>query len=131
MSLIKYRISDMAKDFGVPTKDITALVTEFYEKPKSGQQVLTEEQLNVLFDVMTQRHQIESIEQVFAVAPAPKAEEPKKEEAPKAEEAEKKASELIEETIPSNISDDEFNEIIDMLKNRRKAEAAKNTTQFF
>ena len=55
----------------------------------------------------------------------------KKEEAPKAEEAEKKASELIEETIPSNISDDEFNEIIDMLKNRRKAEAAKNTTQFF
>ena len=55
----------------------------------------------------------------------------KKEETPKAEEAEKKASELIEETIPSNISDDEFNEIIDMLKNRRKAEAAKNTTQFF
>ena len=54
----------------------------------------------------------------------------KKEEAPKVEEAEKKA-EMLEETIPSNISDDEFNEIIDMLKNRRKAEAAKNTTQFF
>ncbi len=77
MSLIKYRISDMAKDFGVPTKEITALVAEFYEKPKSGQQVLTEEQLNKLFDVMTQRNQIESIEQVFAVTPAPKAEAPK------------------------------------------------------
>ena len=55
----------------------------------------------------------------------------KKEAPEKEEEPEKKASELIEENIPSNISDDEFNEIIDMLKNRRKAEATKNTTQFF
>ena len=87
-SLLKYRIGEMAKDFGVPTKEITALVTEFYEKPKSSQQVLTEEQLNVLFDVMTLRNQISSIEQVFATAAAaeaPKAEEPKA-EAPKAEE---------------------------------------------
>ncbi len=86
-SLIKYRISDMAKDFGVPAKNISALVAEFYEKPKSSQQVLTEEQLNLLFDVMTQRNQIDSLEQVFAVAPAPKAEEAPKAEAPKAEEA--------------------------------------------
>ena len=90
-SLLKYRISEMAKDFGVPTKEITALVTEFYEKPKSGQQVLTEEQLNLLFDVMTQRNQIASIEQVFAAA-AP-AEEPKQEapaEEPKQEKKETK-----------------------------------------
>ena len=82
-SLLKYRIGEMAKDFGVPAKEITALVTEFYEKPKSSQQVLTEEQLNVLFDVMTQRNQIQSLEQVFAAAAS--AEEPKA-EAPKAEE---------------------------------------------
>ena len=71
----------MAKDFGVPTKVITNLVTEFFEKPKSAQQVLTEEQLNVLFDVMTQRNQISSIEQVFATAQqapeAPKADDAK------------------------------------------------------
>ena len=95
-SLLKYRIGEMAKDFGVPAKEITALVTEFYEKPKSSQQVLTEEQLNVLFDVMTQRNQIQSLEQVFAAAASaeePKAEVPKaeevkaevKKEAPKAE----------------------------------------------
>ena len=78
MSFIKYRIGEMAKDFGVPTKVITNLMTEFFEKPKSAQQVLTEQQLNVLFDVMTQRNQVESIEQAFAsqqAAPAPKAEE--------------------------------------------------------
>ena len=82
-SFIKYRIGEMAKDFGVPTKTITNLVAEFFEKPKSTQQVLTEQQLNVLFDVMTQRNQISSIEQVFATAQAPAAPEP---EAPKAPE---------------------------------------------
>ena len=101
MSFIKYRIGEMAKDFGVPTKTITNLVAEFFEKPKSAQQVLTEQQLNVLFDVLTQRNQVESIEQVFATAqkqpaaaPAPKAEEkpaqqpakaPEAKQAPKAE----------------------------------------------
>ena len=90
-SLLKYRISEMAKDFGVPSKEISALVTEFYEKPKSSQQVLTEEQLNVLFDVLTQRHQIASIEQVFAAA-AP-AEEPKQEAAP-AEETKQEQKEV-------------------------------------
>jgi len=85
MSYIKYRIDEMAKDFGVNNKNITALVAELFEKPKSAQQVLTEQQLNVLFDVMTQRNQIDSLEQVFQVKPAeaPKAEAPA--EAPKAE----------------------------------------------
>ncbi len=90
MSLIKYRIGDMAKDFGVPSKVISNLVAEFFEKPKSTQQLLTEEQLNLLFDVMTQRNQIESIEQIFAVMPAPKAEAPKEE--PKEEKAKEEAS---------------------------------------
>jgi len=95
LSFIKYRIGEMAKDFGVPTKVITNLVTEFFEKPKSAQQVLTEEQLNVLFDVMTQRNQISSIEQVFATAQqapeAPKAEAARA-EAPKAEAPKAQAS---------------------------------------
>ena len=70
MSFIKYRIGEMAKDFDVPTKNITNLVTEFFEKPKSAQQVLTEQQLNVLFDVMTQRNQVGSMEEIFATAKA-------------------------------------------------------------
>ena len=92
MSFIKYRIGEMAKDFGVPTKTVTALVGEFFEKPKSGQQVLTEEQLNVLFDVLTQRHQVASLEETLAAQQQPKAEAapaaPKEAPAPKAEKAE-------------------------------------------
>jgi len=93
MSLVKYRLKEVATDFGVPAKEISQIVEKFFEKPKSTAQVLTEEELNVVFDVMTQTHPIESLEVVFSVQPKPKAEpkqEPakapeKKAEAPKAE----------------------------------------------
>ncbi len=85
MSLVKYRIKDVATDFGVAPKQIAQIVEKFFEKPKSNTQVLTEEELNVVFDYMTQTNQIESLEVVFAVAPAPKKEEPKKEAVKKEE----------------------------------------------
>ena len=86
-SFNKYRIRDVAKDFGMTTKEITDIVSKYFEKPKSNMQVLEDQQLNVLFEHITQHHQIDSLEQVFAVAPAPKKEEipapaPKKEAAP-------------------------------------------------
>ena len=89
MSLVKYRVKEVAADFGMQPKEIAAIIGIYFEKPKSNTQVLTEEQLNAVFDHITQHHQIESIAQVFAVAPAPKKEAPK--EAPKS--AEEKPSE--------------------------------------
>ena len=76
MSLVKYRVKEVAADFGKTPKEIAEIVGKYFEKPRSNTQVLTDEQLNVVFDYMTQKHQISSLEQVFAVA-APKAEEPK------------------------------------------------------
>ena len=84
MSLVKYRIREVAADFGVPAKEIVEIISKFFEKPKSNTQVLTDEELNVVFDYITQTHQISSLEQVFAVQPKPKAEAPKQ-EAPKQE----------------------------------------------
>ena len=89
MSFVKYRIKEVAADFGVAPKEIAALVEQYYEKPKSTAQVLEEDQLNLIFDLMTQRNQISSIEVVFAAAFAAKEAEEKK----KAEEAAKKAAE--------------------------------------
>ena len=84
MSLVKYKLKDVAADFGVTPKEIAQIVEQFFEKPKSNTQVLSDDELNVVFDQVTKSHQIESLEVVFAVQPKPKAEE-KKEEAPKAE----------------------------------------------
>ena len=82
MSLVKYRIREVATDFGVAPKEIVEIISKFFEKPKSNSQVLTEDELNVIFDVMTQTHQIDSIEQVFAVQSKPKAEPVKEAPAP-------------------------------------------------
>ena len=79
---VKYKIKEVADDFAMPAKDVIEVVGKFFPKPKSSSQNLSEEQLNVVFDYLTQTHQIASLEEVFAAAPAPKAPE-KAAEAPK------------------------------------------------
>ena len=90
MSLVKYRLKEVAADFGVTTKEVTEIISKFFEKPKSPTQVLTEDELNVVFDRITMARQISSLEQVFAVQPKPKAEEPKAEESKASKPAEAK-----------------------------------------
>ena len=80
---IKYRLKEVAADFGKTPKEISAIMEKFFEKPKSNTQVLTDDELNVIFDYITQTNQIESIEVVFAMAAAaPKKEAPVAEEKP-------------------------------------------------
>ena len=104
MSLVKYRIKEVAADFGMAPKDIAAIVEKYFEKPKSTAQVLEEEQLNVIFDSLTQQNQIASVETVFAAAFAKKeAEEKKKaEEAAKREAEAKKAAQAAPAAKPDD-----------------------------
>ena len=67
---VKQKIKEVADDFAMPAKKLIEIVGKFYEKPKSSSQNLTEDQLNVIFDYITQQNQIDSIEQVFAAAAA-------------------------------------------------------------
>ena len=85
MSLVKYRIKEIAADFGMQPKEIAEIVGKYFDKPKNNTQTLSDEQLNALFDDITLHHQIESIAQVFAVAPKqPSKAAAKPQEAPKA-----------------------------------------------
>ena len=74
-SLIKYRVHEVAKDFGVTSKVITDILTEYATTPKNHMQVLEDEELSIIFEYMTQHNQIESIAEVFADTAAPQAEE--------------------------------------------------------
>ncbi len=76
-SLIKYRVHEVAKDFGVTSKVITDILTEYATAPKNHMQVLEDEELSIIFEYMTQHNQIESIAEVYAESapqPEPKAE---------------------------------------------------------
>ena len=66
-SLVKYKIREVAKDFDMPAKAVVNMITEHFEAPKSSAQVLTDEQLNLVFDLITKENQIGSLEEVFAV----------------------------------------------------------------
>ena len=78
--MFKYRVHEVAKDFKMPTKAVTEVLTEYATTPKNHMQVLTEEELNVIFECLTQRNQMQSIEEVYNVPqkPAPKKEAPEK-----------------------------------------------------
>ena len=92
MSFVKYRVREVAADFGVTPKVISEIIGKFYEKPKSNTQVLSDAELNVVFDYMTQKNQIKSMEQVFAVKPAVSKAETKPESKPETKEAAQKAA---------------------------------------
>ena len=75
MSLTKYRVRDVAKDFNVSSKEISQILTTYATAPKNNMQVLSEEELTLIFEHMTQTHQMKDISEVYAVTEKPKAAE--------------------------------------------------------
>ena len=61
----KYRVHEVAKDFGVSSKDIMGIMADYLTVPKNHMQVLTEKELNVIFDCITRQNQLENIEQIL------------------------------------------------------------------
>ena len=82
MSMVKYRVHEVAKDFGVGSKQISQILTDYIAPPKNHMQVLETSELDVIFEYMTQHNQVASLEDVFKV-------EPKVESAPQPAAAEK------------------------------------------
>ncbi len=74
--VVKYRVHEVAKDFKVATKVVTEILTKYATTPKNHMQVLENQELDYIFEYLTQHHQMESIAEVFTdVKPAaPKAE---------------------------------------------------------
>ena len=88
--VMKYRLGEVAKDFGVPNKDISLIMAEYFTPAKNHMQVLADEELDVIFEYMTQHNQVESLEEIFVVTPiAPPAPEAPAAPAPEAAKEEK------------------------------------------
>ncbi len=69
MSMIKYRVHEVAKDFNVTSKVISQILTDYIAPPKNHMQVLENNELDVIFEYMTQHNQVASLEEVFNVKP--------------------------------------------------------------
>ena len=79
----KNKVSSLAKDFGLQSKDIIAILKDYTEAPKGHSQVLSDRELSIVFDYLTLHHQVK-IETIFAETYREKKEEPKAAPAPAA-----------------------------------------------
>ena len=70
-TMFKYRVHEVAKDFKLPTKKITEILTKYATTPKNHMQALTIEELDIIFEYLTINNQIESIEEIYAVESPP------------------------------------------------------------
>ena len=62
----KYRVHEVAKDFGVSTREITEILTKYAETPKNHMQVLEDRELSLIFEYLTQHNPVSSIAVIYA-----------------------------------------------------------------
>ena len=95
----KYRVHEVAKDFGVSTKEVVEILTEYCTAPKKHMQVQEDQDLSVNYENLTQHHQVANIEeklnaQMNVRQPAEKS--PKAEQAAKPAEGKQQAEKPAE-----------------------------------
>ena len=104
MTVKKYKLNDIAKDLGLPAKEVAAmLAAHFGTEPKKTGAVLTEQEVNVVFEHYTSANQVANFDGYFASreeAPAPRTEKPSATE--KAKAVLNKAAEKVSEKLKAS-----------------------------
>ena len=67
--LIKYRVHEVAKDFNLTSKDISEILTKYATTPKNHMQVLETPELDLIFESLTQKNQVENLEELLTAKP--------------------------------------------------------------
>lgn len=118
--MMKYKVSEVAKDLNVPNKEVLDILKD-YGEPKKSVTALVEDELDIVFETFTQKHNMESFDAYFASAQQPVVTR-QEDEAPKAEEkpAEKPAAQKPTRSQANNRSSAGNNQKNDRNGNRRE-----------
>ncbi|MBQ9965558.1 MAG: translation initiation factor IF-2 [Clostridia bacterium] len=76
----KYKISDLAKDFSMVSKELAALVSNALGVEKKSSASLNEEEIGIVFDAITKANTVKSFKEYFAMGDAKRQEAAKKRE---------------------------------------------------
>ena len=79
--MIKYKLSEIAKNLNVPSKEISEVLKNYLNVNKKSAAVLTEQELNVIFEYYTDKTGMPDLNAYYASAAEPK-EEAKPEQKP-------------------------------------------------
>lgn len=61
----KYRVREVAKDFGISAKEVTEILAKYSTAPKNSAQVLNDADLSIIFEYLTQNNQVEDLEAIL------------------------------------------------------------------
>lgn len=148
----KYRVHEVAKDFGIASKDIITLLKNYLGEEKKHMTCLTEDELNIIFEHFTKKGEVKSFDEYFnsakkeAAKPAQskqhpqKPQEKKKQEAPRNKFKEKiiltgsssseapERKERVVNTRTVNVNMDKYNEKYDKIASERVKSEHNNSS---
>lgn len=97
--VVKYKIHELAKDFNIKSNIITDFFKSRGDETKKSQTVLTSDELDLIFDRLTQDNSVDSFDGYFAMK---KPEEPKTEEAAEEDSVPEKNASAVKEKAKSS-----------------------------
>ena len=97
--VVKYKIHELAKDFNIKSNIITDFFKSRGDETKKSQTVLTSDELDLIFDRLTQDNAVDSFDGYFAMK---KPETPKTEEAAQEDSAPEKPASAVKEKAKSS-----------------------------
>ena len=87
----KYRVHEVAKDFGINSKKVLEILEKYTEEPRKHMTALEDKELDLIFETITQENEVANFDAYFAAGEAQKK---AKEEAAEVKEEEPKAPEV-------------------------------------
>ena len=77
----KYKISEFAKDFGMNSKEVIAIIKDITGEEKKSGAALTQSETALLFDIITKNNEVETFAEYFAMGEEKRAEAAKRRKA--------------------------------------------------
>ncbi len=68
----KYRVHEVAKDFGINSKKILEILEKYTDEPRKHMTALEDRELDLIFETITQENQVQSFDAYFAAGEAQK-----------------------------------------------------------
>ncbi len=101
--ITKYKVSEVAKDFNISSKEVIDTLGKHFEEPKKSSTALDSKELDVLFDVLTQEHSVENFNAYFAMKKEePKAEKKEAQKKPEVKQDNKKQDNKKQDNKPAD-----------------------------
>lgn len=114
----KYRVHEVAKDFGLNSKKILEILDTHAPAERTHMAALDDRELDIVFETITQENSVESFDRFFAVTSEGKTEEKAEKKAKEKKESDKKSE--------SKKAEDKKDEKKDSKKSDKKSEAKKS-----